>query len=1096
MSQTIAKRYTLHEALGTGGMGTVYRATDEQTKATVAIKQLHPKMTQPDILERFKREGEALRQLNHPNIVKMLDAVEEDAQHYLVMEYVTGGDLKALLDDGNLPLERVLNLAIDLADALTRAHRLGIIHRDLKPANVLIANDGTLRLTDFGVAHIGNQERVTDTDAIVGTMDYIAPEALSGEILDARADIWAFGVVLYEMLTGERPFVGDNLFALMEAIRTAPLPDLEANMPNAPAGLIDLLYRMLERNPDQRIPSVRLVGAELEALLTGRDSSHISSPKAPRFKPETKPLLTRAKDNLPAQTTPFVGREAELKELARLLNDDKIRLITLLATGGMGKTRLALETAEQALHDFDDGVFFVELANISEPAQIADTITNAMNLQADGRERKTQLLAYLEDKQILLVLDNWEHLIEGAGIVGDILKGASQVKILATSRARLGQMGESLFHLSGMDFPDWETPEDALEYAAVKLFMNSAQRANPAFELTADNLDYVARICRLVQGMPLGIVLAAAWLSMLSVEEIANELQQSMDILADEIGELPERQQSIRIVMDYAWQSMTNDEQAVFMKLALFVNGFTREAAQAVTGANLRTLMALVNKSLIRRDQATGRYTIHELLRQYAEEQLKASDQERTARDAHLRYFITFAEAREKLIEGSPQQLEVIAEMHKEFDNFDRAWLHASTTRNVPDALRLILAIWGYLTGHSGYPQTAPFAYAREQFANVEGDDAQRLRMIIKLAFAKFAMYGGLEGDASDSEKLAREVLAYAEANEDQFLKLETLEQLSITLGISGKHQEAHAINARLLDYAEAIDAKAALASALNTQATGAAMGGMITPSEQLALYERAFALGREINNFDIMGIISANMNATRTSLGMWQEAEEAFLQQVEQARQLGVAFGVMWSSYWAGFLAYLQGRFEDAEQRSQEAMRIADEHNHDLTRTAATRVLAHIAEAQGRNAEARELAQQSLTHAMRYPNVGYQHGAQQLVAFNQVYGDVASVEIETLKPNLVFHTNVRLITESMLVVAHLKAHAGEDERAAEILGAMLAYPKCPPVYAGKFQPLETLKTQLRGRMGEEAFEQAMAKGADNIDTLIAELQKEYAPNE
>jgi len=207
-SHTIG-HYTLQEKIGSGGMGTVYQSIDTRDGSLVAIKHLKPQFANADIIERFKREGEALRALNHPNIVKMLDALEADEQHYLVMEYVAGGDLKDYLQNGDISLEQMLRFSIDLADALTRAHKLDIIHRDLKPANVLIGDDGVLRLTDFGVAYLGNAERVTATDAIVGTIDYLPPETFTGEPFSRGGDIWAFGIMLFEMLTGNRPFAGE-----------------------------------------------------------------------------------------------------------------------------------------------------------------------------------------------------------------------------------------------------------------------------------------------------------------------------------------------------------------------------------------------------------------------------------------------------------------------------------------------------------------------------------------------------------------------------------------------------------------------------------------------------------------------------------------------------------------------------------------------------------------------------------------------------------------------------------------------------------------------------------------------------------------------
>lgn len=278
MSDTrlVGGRYELGALIGQGGMGDVYRGQDTLTGNTVAIKSLKPEITSgdPALLERFGREGDALSRLNHPSIVKMLETLEENDRHYLIMEYVGGGSLKDLLEETpQLPVERVLEIALDLSDALARAHRLKIIHRDIKPANVLLAEDGTPRLTDFGVAQMGDRTRVTETGSLIGTYAYMSPEGCQGDELDARADIWSFGVMLYEMLAGRRPFEGTQPATILTAILTKPVPDLLQFRSDAPAALVGLIYSMLEKDREKRIGSVRLVGAQLEAFIKGSDTA-------------------------------------------------------------------------------------------------------------------------------------------------------------------------------------------------------------------------------------------------------------------------------------------------------------------------------------------------------------------------------------------------------------------------------------------------------------------------------------------------------------------------------------------------------------------------------------------------------------------------------------------------------------------------------------------------------------------------------------------------------------------------------------------------------------------------------------------------------
>src|SRR5260221_2799295 len=259
MVQLVGNRYERMEKIGEGGMGAVYRGFDSQAHLPVAIKQLNADMDSPEMIERFKREGEALRQLNHPNIVKMLDMVHLDGDYYLIMDMVEGGTLEGEIKQNSpLPIKQVLNVALDLVDALTRARRLNIIHRDIKPSNVLLAKDGTPRLTDFGIARFSDSN-ITETGMAVGTLNYIAPESLQGEGAEIASDIWSMGVTLYEMLSGKLPFIAANSGALIFSILSTLPPELENLRPDAPLALIDLINRMMMKNPAERIPSMRLV---------------------------------------------------------------------------------------------------------------------------------------------------------------------------------------------------------------------------------------------------------------------------------------------------------------------------------------------------------------------------------------------------------------------------------------------------------------------------------------------------------------------------------------------------------------------------------------------------------------------------------------------------------------------------------------------------------------------------------------------------------------------------------------------------------------------------------------------------------------------
>ncbi|MGB1286465.1 MAG: serine/threonine protein kinase [Aggregatilineales bacterium] len=266
----IANRYRVTGHLGEGGMALVYQGEDTRTQTPVAIKMLKPQMVvdNPLLLERFRREAEALYELDHPNIVRVLDFVSQGSQHIIIMEYVDGGSLRDLLKkQPRLSLQQATELLLDISDALIRAHRLKIIHRDIKPDNILLTPQGVPRLSDFGTAHMADMQTITAAGAFIGTINYTSPEALRGGNNQTSNDIWSCGIMLYEMLTSFRPFMGQNFKQILMAIINQPVPDLQKLRPDAPPDLVKLVHSMLEKDPAQRVGSMRQVGAYLELIL-------------------------------------------------------------------------------------------------------------------------------------------------------------------------------------------------------------------------------------------------------------------------------------------------------------------------------------------------------------------------------------------------------------------------------------------------------------------------------------------------------------------------------------------------------------------------------------------------------------------------------------------------------------------------------------------------------------------------------------------------------------------------------------------------------------------------------------------------------------
>lgn len=411
--------------------------------------------------------------------------------------------------------------------------------------------------------------------------------------------------------------------------------------------------------------------------------------------------------NLPADLTTFVGRETELAELDVLRTEEHARLVTLSGVGGMGKTRLAVEFARSQLGRFADGVFVVWLAPLTTTAAIVPTIATALGLTLNagdphyGGDARNALLTVLRNKKMLLVLDNFEHLLDGVDIVAEILQVAPGVEVVVTSRQPLNLRGEHHFVVRGLPYRTLVEGPDRIRRPAVQLFVHAARRVRPEFSLGGADDAEVQRICELVDGMPLGLELAAAWSETLGPQEIADEIERSLDFLEADWRDVPERQRSMRAVFESSWRLLAEDELAAFRALAVFRGGFTRQAALEVAGAPLPVLVALVRKALLTRvgsgaDAAAARYEIHELLRQFVIQKLDANAAEpsRVAL-AHASYFLGLAETTTSKF-ASPDASIWLDGIEREHDNVRAALQWATETDATALGLRLAVALWPF----------------------------------------------------------------------------------------------------------------------------------------------------------------------------------------------------------------------------------------------------------------------------------------------------------------------------------------------------------------------------------------------------------------
>lgn len=406
----------------------------------------------------------------------------------------------------------------------------------------------------------------------------------------------------------------------------------------------------------------------------------------------------RPRSNVPPQPTAFVGRRRDLHDLDDLLANPSARLITIVAPGGMGKTRLALAAAERQLAHgtFEDGVFFVPLASVQRVAFLAQAIADAMDIKLLGSEDgERQLLRQLSGRRLLLVLDNFEHLLSGAGFVSELLAHAPALTVLVTSRERLNVQEEWLYQLWGMDVPNDAFDVDGMRtFGAIDLFERCAKKANPRFELGRSG-DDVVRICRGLQGMPLGIELAAAWVTTIPCRDIADEIEEDLGFLETRAPTIADRHRSLKAVFEYAWNQASDAVRSTFERLSVFRGGFTRAAAEQVAGATLPILASLAEMAFIRLGDS-GRYDIHELLRQFAEGKLRSRPPGyEAAVQAQALHFADMVGELEPDLKGA-RQFEALEAIAADIDNVLTSWQWATSHRDVATIGKLAMGFFLY----------------------------------------------------------------------------------------------------------------------------------------------------------------------------------------------------------------------------------------------------------------------------------------------------------------------------------------------------------------------------------------------------------------
>ena len=650
--ERLAGRYRLGRVLGVGGMGVVYEAEDEELSVAVALKALRFDVGQEEqALTRLKLEVLLARSITHQHVCRVYDlgrhGLNGDSAWFLTMELLHGETLRERVRRrGRLGVAEVLPLVEQMVSGLAAAHRAGVVHLDFKSGNVIVGRSGgrgseRAVVTDFGLSRMvagwpaafaaGRETPSTAGGEVAGTPEYMAPEQVRGAAAGPAADIYAVGVVLYELMTGQLPFSAPTPWeSAMRRLTEAPPP------PRSLVGEIDeqweaVILRCLAREPGARFARVE----EVAEALSGREPWTALGTSVVRF-------------SLPGERDAFVGREADLAELDRRMEKSGARLVTLLGTGGMGRTRLAVRYAWQSLGKWPGGVWFCDLSEARSVEGIVSAVGGALGVLLGKGDPVGQLGDAIAGRGwCLVVLDNFEQVVEQAEeTVGRWVEQAREARFIVTSRERLGVRGEEVQEVEPLGMR-----------AAMDLLVERATRQRPGFAPTEAERKSVQEIVRLAEGMPLAIELGAARLRVMTAGELAARMGDPLRVLG---GGGAGRHAGLRAAIEGSWELLEPQAKGAWAQCAVFEGGFTLAAAEGVLDLSawpdapetVDLMQVLVDKSLLRMwvpagagsEPSAARFGMYASLQEYAREKLREMDTEaeRRAEERHGRWYAQY----------------------------------------------------------------------------------------------------------------------------------------------------------------------------------------------------------------------------------------------------------------------------------------------------------------------------------------------------------------------------------------------------------------------------------------------------------------------
>ncbi|MBN2394550.1 MAG: hypothetical protein JXR84_27715 [Anaerolineae bacterium] len=677
------------------------------------------------------------------------------------------------------------------------------------------------------------------------------------------------------------------------------------------------------------------------AIKTGR----IAAPHSSVHVPQT-PDTTTPPHNLPAPLTPLVGRHAELASLHSRLQKSGCRLLTLVGPGGIGKTRLALEAAASLVPNFAAGVFLVSLAPLQSASAIVPTIAQTLGFAFSdtGAPQEQQLLAYLKNKTLLLLLDNAEHLLREretergttsttmVDLIVRILEAAPGVKIMVTSRTHLNILGEYLFPVHALAYPEKASGSlaDIQHLSAVQLFVQSTRQRRPDFALTAHNVQAVSEVCRYVEGIPLAILLIAAWTTTLSTTDIAAKLTsaptsqgRSLDLLQADWHNVPPRHRSLRAVFEHSWRLLARHEREIFQALSVFRGGFTQVAARAVARATPQDLHALVNASFLIRE-SSGRYAIHELLRQYAAEKLEQTPTNHAeVNDRHCAYYTTALQRWGNDLLGARQRI-ALSELDTEIDNARAAWEWATANRQIT-WLEQGLDGWGRYLRWRAY-HAEGLALFETKLERLYSDLEQKHPVILARLLTWAGIFNQMAGQFPQAaERLQRTLTLYdlsaSTSRAASLGKARALIELAHHIRPTDP-ERAITIGQEGIALYRAHEAKTELAKALYVMGEILGYAGHVAVAIQYQ--EESLRIRREVRDYRGIADSLRLISYIETNVGNLQRAEQLARESCQIREDIGDVPGMVISLYTLGTALFGLGRFAESIDALSQSVQLS----------------------------------------------------------------------------------------------------------------------------------------------------------------------------